>query len=153
MIEENATVVSTTAGRVLIESFRSSACGQCQARHSCGQKAISEWASSKMTQLEIDNPHGLDVGIGDKVVVGIDEGSFLKASALMYLLPLVVMLLLGGLANRWIGTEVSTIIFSFVGLVVGFIGARLLGRQLEKSCQYKPVLLRILLNDTRVVES
>ncbi|WP_028470279.1 SoxR reducing system RseC family protein [Neptunomonas japonica] len=153
MIEENATVVSITAGRVLIESFRSSACGQCQARNSCGQKAISEWASSKMTQLEIDNPNGLNVGAGDKVVVGIDEGSFLKASALMYLLPLVTMLLLGGLANLWIGTEMSTIVFSFAGLVVGFVGARLLGRQLEKSCQYKPVLLRILLNDTRVVES
>ena len=153
MIEENATVVSATAGRVLIESFRTSACGQCQARNSCGQKAISEWASSKMTQLEIENPNSINVEAGDKVVVGIDEGSFLKASALMYLLPLVMMLLLGSLAKLWIGTGVSTITFSFVGLVIGFVGARLLSRQLEKRCQYKPVLLRILFNDTRVVES
>lgn len=152
MIEENATVVSATAGRVLIESFRTSACGQCQARQSCGQKAISEWASSKMTQLEIENPNGLSVGAGDKVVVGIDEGSFLKASALMYLLPLGLMLIFGGLAQFWLGTEVSTIAFSFAGLLLGFFCVGLLSRQLEKRCQYKPVLLRILLNDTRVVE-
>ena len=106
-----------------------------------------------MTQLEIENPNSINVEAGDKVVVGIDEGSFLKASALMYLLPLVMMLLLGSLAKLWIGTEVSTITFSFVGLVIGFVGARLLSRQLEKRCQYKPVLLRILFNDTRVVES
>ena len=152
MIEEYATVVSVASGRVLIESSRSSACGQCQARQSCGQKAISEWASSKMTQLEVDNPNSFSVVSGDVVVVGIDEGSFIKASALMYLFPLALMLLFGGLAQFWAGTEALIIAFSFAGLFVGFVGARLLNRQLEKRCQYKPVLLRILLNDTRVVE-
>ena len=152
MIEEYATVVNVASGRVLIESSRNSACGQCQARQSCGQKAISEWASSKMTQLEIDNPNNFSVISGDRVVVGIDEGSFLKASALMYLFPLALMLLFGCLAQFWAGAEVLIIAFSFAGLLVGFLGARLLSRQLEKGCNYKPVLLRILLNDTRVVE-
>jgi sigma-E factor negative regulatory protein RseC len=152
MIEESATVVSVASGRVLIESSRNSACGQCQARQSCGQKAISEWASSKMTQLEIDNPTCFSVIPGDKVVVGIDEGSFIKASALMYLFPLVLMLLFGSLVQFWAGSEVLIIGASFIGLLIGFLGARLLSRQLEKRCQYRPILLRILLNDRRVVD-
>ncbi|WP_293267200.1 SoxR reducing system RseC family protein [Neptunomonas sp.] len=153
MIEEYATVVNITEGRVLIESSRSSSCGQCQARQSCGQKAISEWASSKMTSLEIDNPNRIGVEIGNRVVVGIDEGSFLKASALLYLMPLLFMVLLGGIA-QFLGVDEKLIITaSFVGLFVGFVGAKLFSQKLEKQCRFKPVLLRILLNDDRVLGS
>ena len=143
MIEEYATVVSVVDGRVLIESERSSACGQCQAKQSCGQKAISEWAASKMTQLEIDNPASILVKTGDRVVVGIDEGSFLKVSALMYLLPLLLMVLLGGLAEYLEYAEVTIILTSFVGLLVGFFGVKLWSQRLDNRSQFNPVLLRI----------
>ena len=82
----------------------------------------------------------------------MDSVRLIKASALMYLFPLALMLLFGSLAQFLAGTEVLIIAFSFVGILVGFLGARLLSQQLETRCQYKPVLLRILLNDTRVVE-
>ena len=143
MIEEYATVVSVVEGRVLIESTRSSACGQCHAKQSCGQKAISEWASSKMTQLEIENPAKILVAVGDRVVVGIDEGSFLKVSALMYLLPLLLMVLLGGLAQYFEYAEVMIILVSFAGLLVGFLAVKLWSQQLENRYQFNPVLLRI----------
>lgn len=143
MIEEYATVVSVIDGRVLIESERSSACGQCQAKQSCGQKAISEWAASKMTQLEIDNPAKIPVETGDRVVVGIDEGSFLKVSALMYLLPLLLMVLLGGLAEYLEYAEVTIILTSFVGLLVGFSGVKLWSQRLDNRSGFNPVLLRI----------
>jgi sigma-E factor negative regulatory protein RseC len=143
MIEEHASVVDVFADSVLIESSRSSACGQCQAKKSCGQKAISEWASSKMARLEIDNPDRILVKPGDNVIVGIDEGSFLKASALMYLLPLVLMIAFGGVAQSLAVSELIIIVLSFVGLLVGFLGAKLLSRQLERRCQYRPVLLRV----------
>lgn len=143
MIEEHATVVSIVEGRVLIESSRSSACGQCHAKQSCGQKAISEWASSKMTQLEIENPAKILVAVGDRVVVGIDEGSFLKVSALMYLLPLLLMVLLGGLAQYFEYAEAMIILASFAGLLVGFLAVKLWSQQLENRYQFNPVLLRI----------
>ncbi|SIS91809.1 SoxR reducing system RseC family protein [Neptunomonas antarctica] len=143
MIEEHATVVDVFVGAVLIESSRTSACGQCQSKQSCGQKAISEWASSKMARIEIDNPGHLLVKSGDNVIVGIDEGSFLKASALMYLLPLVLMIVFGGVAQSFVTSELFIIVFSFIGLLAGFLGAKLLSRQLERRSQYKPVLLRI----------
>ena len=143
MIEEHATVVSVVEGRVLIESSRSSACGQCHANQSCGQKAISEWAASKMTQLEIENPANIHVIEGDRVVVGIDEGSFLKVSALMYLLPLLLMVLLGGLAEYSKYAEVFIILASFVGLLAGFLAVKLWSQRLQSRCQFNPVLLRI----------
>ncbi len=143
MIEEHATVVSVVEGRVLIESSRSSACGQCHAKQSCGQKAISEWASSKMTQLEIENPGMILVKAGDKVVVGIDEGSFLKVSALMYLLPLLLMVLLGGLAQYFDYAEVTMIFASFGGLLAGFLAVKFWSQRLDNRYQFNPVLLRI----------
>lgn len=143
MIEEHATVVSVVEGRVLIESSRSSACGQCHAKQSCGQKAISEWASSKMTQLEIENPAKILVHVGDRVVVGIDEGSFLKVSALLYLLPLLLMVLFGGAGQYFKYAEIVIIMASFFGLLVGFFVVKVWSQRFESRCQFNPVLLRI----------
>ncbi len=143
MIEEDATVVGVVNGKVLIESSRNSACGQCHAKQSCGQKAISEWAASKMTQLEIENPAKILVQAGDKVVVGIDEGSFLKVSALMYLFPLLLMVLLGGTAQYFEYAEGIIILASFLGLLIGFFVVKLWGQRHDNRCQYNPVLLRV----------
>lgn len=143
MIEENATVVSIVDGRVLIESSRSSACGKCDANKSCGQKTISEWASSKMARLEIDNPTKILVKEGDRIVVGIDEGSFLKVSALMYLLPLLLMICFGGIARYFDYSEVIVATLAFSGLFFGFTIVRWSSQRLEKNCQFKPVLLRV----------
>lgn len=142
MIEEQAKVVHAAQGRLIIESSRSFACGQCHANQTCGQKAISEWASSKMTRLEIDNPSKIYVKVGDQVIVGIDEGSFLKASALIYLLPLLILVLFGALADFFGFSETIVILSAFSGLFLGFMGVKLWSQHFFKHCQFKPVLLR-----------
>jgi len=142
MIEESATVVSVCEGAVIIESSRTSACAQCQAKESCGQKALSEWASSKLMHLEVDNPDKIVVRQGDKVIVGIDEGSFVVASALIYLLPIFTMMLGGAIVFLFDGPERVSILVSFIGLLIGFVIVKLTSRRLERRCQYKPVLLR-----------
>jgi sigma-E factor negative regulatory protein RseC len=142
MIEESAMVVEVCEGAVIIESSRTSACAQCQVSDSCGQKALSEWASSKLIRLEVENPSNLSVRQGDSVVVGIDEGSFVVASALVYLLPIFSMMLAGIAVFLFNGPEWASILVSFIGLVSGFFIVKLMGKRLERRCQYKPVLLR-----------
>lgn len=143
MIEEHAIVVCVKTDSIVIETKRQTACGGCQANESCGQKSLSEWAASRMTHIEVPLPTSCVVKEGDSVVVGIDEGSFVKASAITYLLPLIVMIF-SGLALQWLGFSEPWVIFStFAGLIVSFLLLRLFNRISEKRAVYQPVILRI----------
>jgi sigma-E factor negative regulatory protein RseC len=143
MIEEHAKVVGLNGENVIIEAARTSACGQCQAADSCGQKSLSEWAASKMANIEIVNPNRLSVNVGDSIIVGINEGGFIKASALIYLLPLILMVITGVVAQALSQPESLIITSSFVGLAVGFCVVRFFGKKLETRHAYRPILLRV----------
>lgn len=143
MIEEQATVVSVDNDSVIIETVRTSACAQCSASDGCGQKSLSEWAASKMTHIRVTNPLAVDVKQGDRVVVGIDEGGFLKASTLVYFVPLL-MIFIAGLLGQILGaTEPVIILLAAIGLCAGLVIVKMTSRKLEKKSVYQPVLLRI----------
>jgi sigma-E factor negative regulatory protein RseC len=143
MIEERARVVELIPDGVVIEAARTSACAQCQSASNCGQKSLSEWAASKMTHIEVDNPSRIVVCVGDDVIVGIDEGGFIKASALIYMLPLMIMVVFGVAAQLNALSEPLVILSSFLGLGIGFLIVRYFGKTMEKRNTYRPVLLRI----------
>lgn len=88
---EFGTVVEERAGKVLVEAVAESFCESCSARGSCSTKT----GSVKKT-LWIDNT--LNAVTGDTVTFGIEEKGVMTASALLYLLP-VALLLLGAVAG------------------------------------------------------
>lgn len=95
MIEEIAIVTRAGNGRVWIKSRQSGACGGCAQQHSCGTAAVAKLLPNR--EMEVDAPLGLQVG--DPVRVAIDEAYVLSGSALLYLLPLSLMLAGVGLAT------------------------------------------------------
>ncbi|WP_020682201.1 SoxR reducing system RseC family protein [Marinobacterium rhizophilum] len=144
MMEEEAIVVAVDAGGIWVESDRTGACQSCSASKGCGQRALAEYASKRSERLLIDNPHGLVARVGDRVRVGIEEGSFLQASILLYTLPLV-LLFLGGYLGSFYGTsELPSVVASFAGLAAGLWLARSAGQRLARSCRYQPVLMNII---------
>ncbi|MGR8941349.1 MAG: SoxR reducing system RseC family protein [Gammaproteobacteria bacterium] len=95
MIEEIAIVTRTGNGRVWLKSSQNDACGGCVQKASCGTAALAKLLPTR--ELEIDNRLGLQAG--DRVRVAIDDAHLLSGSALLYLLPLLMMLGSVGLAN------------------------------------------------------
>lgn len=93
MLEQRAIVTRTDDCRVYIKSLQSSACGHCSARESCGTSVYAKWLPDREMALSST----LALNAGDQVIVGIEESHLLRASLLMYLLPLLVMLLAVGL--------------------------------------------------------
>ncbi len=144
MLQEEAVVVAVESDGIWIESQRSGACQSCSASKGCGQRVLAEYASQRSERLLIDNPQGLVARVGDKVSIGIEEGSFLQASLLLYTLPLV-LLFLGGYTGSFFGTsELPAVSGSFAGLMVGLLLARRAGQRLARSCRYQPVLMNII---------
>ena len=118
MVEENAKVLKVEGDVVWVQAIQQSACGSCQAQKGCGHSLLA-----KTGQRQIDLPvarNGLDVSVGDQVVIGVPEQAILKSSMLMYGVPLGAMLAVATLASLMDLSEGMVILASFIALAGGF---------------------------------
>lgn len=143
MIEERGKVLSIESGAVWVETIRQSTCGSCQARAGCGQallQRLGSGARSGFIRVLSDQP----LAVGDEVIIGLPEDAVLKASALMYVLPLLMLFMfaligdLVGLAEPWL------ILVAAVGLAAGFVTAGWYTRRARSNPVYHPRVLRNL---------
>lgn len=95
MIEESAVVVKIANHQVWVESAQNSACGGCLQKASCSASAIGSVLKKKSVPVDCD----MQLKIGDKVTVAIDENLLLRASLLLYLLPLIALFAGAAIAN------------------------------------------------------
>ena len=117
---ETATVTKILSdNRVQVVVKRSEACGACAAKGAC--QALG--GQTKDFFIELDNPIGAQCG--DTVRITISESAVIRASAILYLLPAVSLLLFAlvghSLATQLkIGNDLAAVLGALVGLVVGF---------------------------------
>lgn len=95
MIEAIAAVVKVENHQVWVASGRNNTCAGCQQKASCHSSELGNFFSNKSVAVE-SNIH---LNVGDQVMVAIDESVLLKASVLLYLLPLLAMFAGAGMAD------------------------------------------------------
>lgn len=142
MIEESGTVVALHGDDVWVQTIRQSTCGSCSARKGCGQGALARMTDGRANQVKVHNTCGADVG--DRVVLGIEESQLLRASILVYALPLAALLagsLIGG--GFWPGLDLAAIIGGSAGLAAGFGVLKMLSGNGSDVTRLQPSLLRI----------
>lgn len=144
MIEEIAWVTWCGDGVVRVEAARNSACAQCSSRTSCSQGVLSQWSRGRKIELEVRNPDNLPLRPGQQVLIGLEEGGLMRASLLLYLLPLL-MLVAGALGVSLLGgSEGMQILAAGLMLMAGFVLVRQLARNPAELSRYQPVLLKTL---------
>jgi len=89
MIEQQARVTFVEGNRIYVESLQTSACSQCAQKSSCGSAIYA----SVLPKRQLALTTSLSLKQGDNVVVGLNERDLLRASLLLYLLPVIVMLI------------------------------------------------------------
>ena len=141
MIEEAALVSQVHGSRVWIEVDRRSACAACASSDGCGQKRINDWFPSKRVTVEVDNPNNLIVSPGQTVTVGLEEGALVKASLILYLLPLLGLIISPILLSIFGFSEIFQIVGAILGFTVGLLFTRALGRQGVAVGDFRPQLL------------
>lgn len=84
----------------------------------------------------------IGVAVGDWVEVELNGTTAITAALLVYLIPCIT-LLLGYMLGEWIGLSVvSCLLLSAMGLVVGFLPARLVNRKIQKNDAPEFVILK-----------
>ncbi|HDJ1441279.1 TPA: SoxR-reducing system protein RseC [Serratia rubidaea] len=146
MMKEWATVVSWQQGVALLRCEPKAGCGSCKARSGCGTRALNELVPETEHQLQVQIEQPLEPG--QRVEVGITEGSLLRSAMLVYLTPLLGMMLGGGVLQLWLATDGAAALGALFGGVGAFLLARKLARRLGEQDAYQPVVLQIGLPPT-----
>jgi sigma-E factor negative regulatory protein RseC len=141
MIEEQAIVTSLNGDLAMIRMQRQSACSHCELSKGCGTGAIGRMLGHRSKPLAISNKFNLKVG--DSVLLGLPDKAFLKASLLIYGLPLIA-LIGGGLLAQWAvaESELSVIIISTVGFITALYLSGIIAKKYF-SQQFDPRILEV----------
>lgn len=105
MIKEWATVVSWQNGIALVSCDVKASCNSCASRAGCGSRVLNKLGPQ--TSHTISVPSEQPLMAGQKVELGIAEGSLLSSAMLVYLSPLVGLFIMGGLFQMLFGTDVA----------------------------------------------
>jgi len=140
MIEETAIVVDIKNGKLLLETQRQSVCQSCSVKSGCGTSTIAKVVGNRSSQFVVDKI--MDVQIGDQVIVAIEENALVQGSLLIYLLPIIVMLVFGLMAELMFATELFTILSSVLGLLVSVVAVRVVLSRSGLKHSIQPQLIR-----------
>ena len=86
MTKEEGVVIKTDTATAWIKTIKTSACASCSAKSSC-----HTMGGGKEMEVEAINTAG--ARIGDRVVIGFETASLLKASFLLYVFPILGLIL------------------------------------------------------------
>jgi sigma-E factor negative regulatory protein RseC len=146
VIEQDAVVVSSTGKLAEVETQRRSACGSCAAKTGCGSALLAGFFGRRASRFRVLNP--IQAQPGERVVIGMHEGLFLRAVFTLYSVPLLSMLG-GALAADWLAErtagstpEVGSLVGGVLGLVVGLAWVRRFAGKMAGDGAYRAVILR-----------
>jgi sigma-E factor negative regulatory protein RseC len=141
VIEEEGIVVEVTGDIAKVSIMAKSACEKCSASGVCHP--------GEQEYMEASNPLGAKKG--QKVKVVLAPQVYLKASIILYGIPMTVFVasaILGKNLGLRYGTEADSDLWAFIAgmasMVVSFLVIRMYNKKVEKTPQYKPMIIEIL---------
>lgn len=121
MLETRVLVMQTAQNTAWVQPLQTGSCEQCKGS-GCGSSKLGQLFCSKPRQFQVENP--IDAQVGDEVIVAVIEGAILRGIALVYVLPLVLLLLGTTLAGRFSEQDLYVAAGGGLGLVLGFLLAQ-----------------------------
>ncbi|MFO7542547.1 MAG: SoxR reducing system RseC family protein [Thiobacillus sp.] len=121
MLEQTAKVVKTASDGVWVQAVEPSGCGTCGGQ-GCSSRRIAELFQRKPRLFLVDCD--LSLSPGDRIVVGIADGSVLKSALRAYGLPLGLMLAGALLAQTVAPGDGSALTGMLLGGALGWLTGR-----------------------------
>ena len=141
MIEEIGTVVAVEDDGVWVETQIKSTCSSCQASESCPTSTVAKAFAPKANHVKLSVPCKLVVG--QQVKMGISELALLRASWMVYMVPLVLLLAVVSSISLLL-PNIHELISLLIGFGFAFLGSWWASAHTKKShniSKYRPVFL------------
>jgi sigma-E factor negative regulatory protein RseC len=143
MATEEGVVIRIDSSGTWVKTRRTGACESCSSRGACHTLG----GGREEMEVSVLNPIGARPG--DGVLLRMETSSLLKASFLIYLFP-ILMLMLGAGAGEWIArafrieSPLPAAIMGFGALGAGLFIMKSVGSRLGTKSQYRPRIVRIV---------
>jgi sigma-E factor negative regulatory protein RseC len=143
MHEARAIVVQLEGTEALVESTQGSGCGQCSSSGGCSSGKLTQMFCVSPRRFRVRNSVGAQVG--DEVQVSVGDGVVLRSALILYGLP-VLLLIVGGITGTYFagdaaGRDAAAASGAFLGVLAGFVLARLLASRQQGSAAVLPVIV------------
>ena len=142
MATERGIVIKIDSTTAWVKTTRTSACKTCSAKSSCN--AVESGA-----EMEVEAINEVGAQIGDRIIISIETASLLKASFLLYVFPILLMIA-GAVIGQKIGpllaidSSAFSAIVAFLFFFISFWFVKSRGNQMARKNEYKPKIIRIL---------
>ena len=142
MIEEEGIVMDAHDGMAKVSILAKSACEKCASSGVCHPEGEDSF-------MEANNPLGAKKG--QKVKVVLAPQVFLKASIILYGIPMAVFVA-AAIIGKNVGTaygsasqsDLWAFLFGMTAMLVSFFFIKRYNRKVEKTQEYKPVIVEII---------
>lgn len=148
MIEQSGTVRAVRGGVAEVDVERAASCGSCHAKQACGTAAIARFFPDRSSRIQAIN--AARAGVGDKVVISLDDKVLRSASLVVYLWPLLG-LIGGAMLGDWGGRilvadsgEPFAILGGLLGIAGGLYWVGEYGRQRRHDHRFYPKVVRVV---------
>jgi sigma-E factor negative regulatory protein RseC len=141
LASEEGVVVRVDASGTWVKTLRSGACDSCSSKAAC-----HSMGGGKEMEVAAVNPIGARVG--DRVLLKMDTGPFLKGTFLVYLFP-ILLLVAGAAVGEWtsrlsgIDSPWPSALLGFGSLAVGLLLMKIIAGRLVKNDAYRPRIARV----------
>jgi len=143
MIKEWATVVSWQNGEAILRCDVKASCSSCASRAGCGSRLLNKLGPQNHHMLSVASEQPLVEG--QKVELGIAEGSLIGSALLVYMSPLVGLFIVAALFQGLFGSDLAAFCGAVLGGVGGFLIARGFSAKLSHRADWQPVILSVAL--------
>ncbi len=143
MIKEWATVVSWQNGQATVSCDVKASCSSCASRAGCGSRVLNKLGPQTTHTIVV--PSDEPLAPGQKVELGIAEGSLLGSAMLVYMSPLAGLFVFAALFQVLFGSDIAALSGAILGGVGGFLIARGFSRKLAVREAWQPVILNVAL--------
>lgn len=141
MIKEWATVVGWHNGIAQVSCDVKASCNSCASRAGCGSRVLNKLGPQ--TTHTISVPSAEPLVAGQKVELGITEGSLLGSAMLVYMSPLLGLFVVAALFQVLFGTDISALCGAVLGGVGGFLIAKGLSPRLAAKETWQPIIISV----------
>lgn len=137
-LTEEGVVISVFDGMAKVRATRGTSCG------GCASKSMCKPASESGTNVVIEAKNELGAAVGERVEVSMSPKTFLKASFIAYMVPLIGFFI-GGLVGKSVtGSDSWAALSGFGCMIIFYIGIWLYNKSVLKGGKYNPVIVSVL---------
>jgi len=126
MLETRAIIIRVDGAEAIVEARQGGGCGQCDSVNGCASGKVSKVFCVQPRQFRVRND--ISARIGEEVQVSVPDGVLLRSAAIMYMLPLALLLAGGGLGAHWAADASSRDGYSAAGALLGLVAGFALAR-------------------------